>query len=194
MNSDAWDTVATPVSRSLGANRCEAAYSGELLLRSGALSSAIDDYARSNGPTDELLAQLAPAAKGDLVLVMTIAGKLPVKQSSSPLAGGATPTPSLGGGGARGGGMGGAGPGGRTRRSSSTSTDTNELDLSASLFSVAQGRSVALYAMQYSGDSVDDAIAQFAEQLARSLPGAQCAGWDLDAKIDVQRIRQGIDR
>ncbi len=197
MNSDAWETVAPQVSRSLGANHCVAAYSEPLLMSHGALSAAIDDYARSNGPTDELIAQLAPAAKGELVLVMTIAGKLPIKQNSSPLAGGATPTPSLGGSqrSGMGGGMGGgAGGGGRMRGPPPGGGDTNELDVSASLFSVAQGRSVALYAMQYSGDSVDDAIAQFAAQLAKSLPGAQCVSWDWDAPIDAERIRQSIDR
>jgi hypothetical protein len=195
MNSDAWDTVAPRVSRALGASRCVAAYSEPLLSTSGVLSSAIDDYSRANGPTDELLAQLAPAAKGELVLVMTIAGKLPVKQTGSPLGGGGAPQPSLGGG-SRGGGMGGpggGGRGGRMRGPAAGEADTNELDVSASLFSIAQGRSVALYGMQYSGDSVDDAIAQFANQLARSLPGAQCAGWDWDAKIDPDRIRQSID-
>jgi hypothetical protein len=192
MSSDAWDTVAPPVSRSLGASRCVAAYSAPLLASNGALSSAINDYARSNGPTDELLAQLAPAAKGELVLVMTIAGRLPVKQSNA-LQGSGSPAPNIGGG-SRGGGMGGPGPGGRMRRPMSGEGDTNELDMSASLYSVAQRRSVALYGMQYSGDSVDDAIARFADQLGRSLPGAQCAGWDWDAKVDAEHIRQSVDR
>lgn len=196
MNSDAWDTVAPRVSRSLGVSGCIAAYSEPLLSTSGVLSSAIDDYARANGPTDELLAQLAPAARGELVLVMTIAGKLPVKQPGSPLAGGGTPQPNLGGG-SRGGGMGGpggGGRGGRMRGPGAGETDTNELDVSASLFSIAQGRSVALYGMQYSGESVDDAITQFADHLARSLPGAQCAGWNWEAKIDPDRIRKSIDQ
>ncbi len=194
MSSEAWDTVALPISRSLGANHCDAAYGEALLTANGVLSSAIDDYARSNGPTDELLAQLAPAAKGDLVLVMTIAGKLPVKTKDSLVGGSSTPTPSLGGGG-QGGGMGGRGRGAApVRRSQSGGEDTNELDMSASLFSVHQGRSVALFEMQYSGDSVDDAIAQFSAQLARSLPGVQCSGWNWDAKVDAQRIRQSVDQ
>jgi hypothetical protein len=180
------------VSRSLGASRCVAAYSEALLASNGALSSAIDDYARSNGPTDELLSQLAPAAKGELVLVMTIAGRLPVKQSNALQAGG-SPAPNIGGG-SRGAGMAGPGPGRRMRRPMSGEGDTNELDISASLYSVAQRRSVALYGMQYSGDSVDDAIARFADQLGRSLPGAQCAGWDWDAKVDAEHIRQSVDR
>ena len=138
MSSDAWDTVAPPVSRSLGASRCVAAYSEALLASNGALSSAIDDYARSNGPTDELLSQVASAAKGELVLVMTIAGKLPVKQSNG-LQGDGSPAPSIGGG-SRGAGMGGPGPGGRMRRPMAGASDTNELDISASLYSVAQRR------------------------------------------------------
>ena len=155
----------------------------------GALSSAIDDYARSNGPTDELLAQIAPAARGDLILVFTFAGKLPVAKAEGAHRGdelgapGRRPERSApdrrAGGGRR-----------ASRSPSFAPADPNELDISASLFSVAQGRSVGLVAMQYSGDSVDDAIAKFAAQLAEALPQARCEGWDWTAKIDAEHLRQ----
>jgi hypothetical protein len=72
--------------------------------------------------------------------------------------------------------------------------DPNELDISGSLFSVAQRRSVGLVTMQYSGASVDDAIATFAAQLAGALPRARCEGWDWSAKIDAEHLRQSIDQ
>jgi hypothetical protein len=68
------------------------------------------------------------------------------------------------------------------------------LDVSASIFSVPQARSVALVAMQYTGKSVDDAMAKFAARLAQSLPSVACVGWNWEAKIDPERIRQSIDQ
>jgi hypothetical protein len=195
MSSDSWEAIAPRLSQALGAAQCDAAYTAGFVAANETLSSAIDDYAQSNGPTDELLAQLAPAAMGDLVLVMTVAGKLPIKQTQRPESG-PTPAPNIGPGGGQGRSTGAApsrgGRGSLGRRAPSGERDTNELDLSASLFSIAQGRSVALVAMEYSGDSVDDALARFSAELARSLPAAKCVGWNWDAKVDAERIRQSI--
>ena len=65
------------------------------------LFNAVDDYTRTNGPTDDLLAQLAPASQGDLILVLVEAGRLPppekpvsVVNSRSPA--GPSPTPGKG--------------------------------------------------------------------------------------------------
>jgi hypothetical protein len=193
MSSDAWQALAPRVAPALGAANCEVGYD-MLASANGALAEAIDEYARADGPTDDLLAQLAPAAKGDLVLVVTFAGKLPQRISDAG-APGRVPTPSATGG--RGGGrMGGMRGGGRTRGSpkSESTQDNDLLDVSASLFSVTQTRSVALIAMQYSGTSVDDAIAKFAAKLAQLLPSVACVGWNWEAKIDPERIRRSNDQ
>jgi hypothetical protein len=71
--------------------------------------------------------------------------------------------------------------------------DTNVLDISASLFSVAQGRSVALVGMQYSGASVADAMTRFAKKLAQSVPNMKCANWNWNANIDPSHIRPNTD-
>jgi hypothetical protein len=63
------------------------------------------------------------------------------------------------------------------------------LQLSASLFSVAQRRSVAVIDMQYSGDSIDEARSEFIAALARLLPAVQCKGWDSRSPVDAERIR-----
>lgn len=192
MSADAWETMAAKLSQSLGATECAAGYSDELRSTSSALTSAIDDYARANGPTDELLSQLAPAARGDLIVVFTFAGKLPVVKKDS-VATNSGP-PGVGQSGA--GGAGGAGGGRRTRRGPASfgPADPNQLDISATLFSVAQGRSVGLVEMQYAGASVDEALAQFAAQLAQALPQARCEGWDWTAKIDADHLRQLVDQ
>ena len=77
------------------------AYGDALLSTNGALSSAIDDYARANGPADQLVAQLAPAAKGDLVVIFTLSGQLPVPKAKA-TAGGGNPAAGPAGGGRHG--------------------------------------------------------------------------------------------
>jgi hypothetical protein len=193
MSAEAWDTIGPKLSPSLGAAECADGYSEAMRSTQDVLMSAIDDYARSNGPTDELLAQVAPAARGDLIVVITFAGKLPISTKAKPLAATNSASP-MGGGQSSGRGARGATGGGRAGGTRSLAApDPNELDISATLFSVAQGRSVGLVTMQYTGESVDDAVARFAGQLAGALPQARCEGWDWTAKIDAERIRQAID-
>ena len=193
MSADAWDTIGPRVSPSLGAAACADGYSEAMRSSHDALMSAIDDYARESGPTDELLAQVAPAARGDLVVVITFAGKLPVAAKAKPFAATNSGSP-MGGGPSGGRGARSASGGGRAGAARSfAGPDPNELDISATLFSVAQGRSVGLVAMQYTGKSVDEAVARFAGQLAGALPQARCEGWDWTAKVDPERIRQAID-
>jgi hypothetical protein len=67
--------------------------------------------------------------------------------------------------------------------------EVDQLDLSASLFSVPKAASVALVALQYSGESSDEAIAGFTAKLASALPGATCTGWNWETKIDPEAIR-----
>jgi hypothetical protein len=190
MSADTWNLMGPRISPSLGAANCDAAYAFALVSTDHAVSSAIDDYTRSNGPTDDLLAQLAPAAKGDLIMVLTLAGRVrlrtsdvesPASLSGSPAIGGGGP-----GGGARGGGITPSRPEPRTHR------ETEVLEMSASLFSVPLRRSVALVSMQYSGASADEAVAQFAAKLAQVLPSTTCAGWNWDAKIDAEQIRKNM--
>ena len=124
-------------------------------------------------------------------MVFTFAGKLPAPKPKTSVATNSGPA---GVGQSASGRTGG--PGGRrsARGPAFEPADPNELDISASLFSVAQGRSVGLVAMQYSGASVDEAIATFAARLAEALPRARCEGWDWSAKIDPEHLRQSIDQ
>jgi hypothetical protein len=144
------------------------------------LADAINDYTLADGPTDDLLAQLAPAARGDLILVLTLAGRLP-KQAKVDV----TQAPAT----QSGGGHGNVGNGGRWAGVAPGAEDPNALDISASLYSVHEARSVALVALQYWGDSVDEAMTKFGAKLANALPQAVCADWNRDVKIDADRIR-----
>jgi hypothetical protein len=191
MSSSGWETLAPHVAPALGASRCDVGYN-TLASSNGALADAIDEYARADGPTDDLLTQISPAAKGDLVLVLTFAGKLPQRGPTD--AGAQRPAAMQPAAGGRAGGRGrhgGALTGGRSK--SERPVDTDVLDVSASLYSITQARSIALLAMQYSGASLDEAMTKFAAKLAQSFPGTLCVGWNWDVKIDPNRIRSSID-
>jgi hypothetical protein len=191
MSSEGWGTVAPHMAPALGSGRCEIGYDG-LVSSNPPLAQAIDEFARANGPTDDLLAQLAPAARGDLLLVLTFAGKLPQKSSADAGASGEM-APSTGGTSRGNRGMGG-GSMMRGRPPPEPPKDTNAVDISASLYSVQQRRPVALVALRYAGTSLDDALTKFGAKLAETLPGLQCAGWNWDVPIDPDRIRSAIDK
>jgi hypothetical protein len=178
MSSEAWGAIGARVSRSLGAATCEAAYTESATSPNQALWSAVEKYTLANGPTDDLLAKIAPAARGDLVLVVIVAGKLPTPEkihvqdeNQNRRNAGLTRN---------------SGP---MFRPPSLPPAVDRLDLSASVFSVPKAASVAMVALEYSGESVDEAIAGFTAKLASALPGATCTGWNWEAKIDPEAIR-----
>lgn len=193
MSVDGWQALAPHLMTAFGGGDCAVGYD-MLASANQNLAGAIDDYAQADGPTDDLLAQLAPAARGDSILVLTFAGKLP-RHGVADAGPGSTAPPSTGspsGGGRMGGGSRG---GGRMRGSMPRppAEDPNALDISASLYSVRDSHSIALLSLEYTGASVEDALTKFATKLAASFPQAVCAGWNWDAKIDPDRIRQSVD-
>jgi hypothetical protein len=191
MSDDAWGAIAPRLSTAFGA-ACPALYGAQLAQAKPALSEAIDDYARANGVGEELLDQLGPAAGGDLILVVNVAGRV-----TKPTGGGGGDTSSVSGGTpatARSGAGPMGGMGSRQRlmgpRGLEARRDADALELSASLFSVRLHRSVALVAMRYTGDSADDAVSKLAAKLAATIPGSTCGGWNWSAPVDDHRIRE----
>jgi hypothetical protein len=186
MSSDAWAALEPRVARALGGPRCGAGYTDTLSSTHNAVATAIEDYARSEGPSDDLLGHLAPAAGGDLIMVVTVAGRLPAHEGEKEDA--HSTSSAMGPGGGRHSMAGGAGP---THAPQPTSTD--ELDLSTTLFSVSEKKAVAVVSERYLGTSVDEAVSNLATKLTQSLPGASCAGWNWDAPVDADAIRHSIE-
>jgi hypothetical protein len=195
MSAEAWDALSPRMADWLGAGPCRAGYvDGSSAKVDAPLWSAVDEYARSNGPTDDLLAEISPAAQGDLVLVVTVAGRVPAQEKSD--LGHESPTPATTGsgagpmGGMRGGGA-GASPGMRHDRMLPAAAK-DALDLAALLYSPSAKKSVAEVSLQYTGHKLDEALAQFAAKLREALPGATCRGWSWEGtgKVDVDRIRK----
>lgn len=173
MSSEDWSVFGPQMTRALAGGTCEAAYGGALLSHDPTLSTAIDEYTSANGPTDDLLAKLAPAAQGDLILVLTVAGKLPVPIKIS------VKDPQRG----PSGGLYGL-------RGQKTSGDKNALQMTATLFSVTGLHAVAVVDLQYTGEDSNEALAKFDAQVAQVLSTSSCAGWRADSDLHAEQIRQ----
>ncbi len=193
MNAETWDELGARLSAPFGGSAsgsCPIGFDKSFLSTKEDLAGAIDDVARADGVTDDLLDKLAPAANGDEVLVFTVSGR-PTSQSWDAGGGGAAPmgppnsTPGGGTRGSRGArGMGGGGGMGPMRQA-----DRNVFELTASLYSAKEHRAVGLIAMEYTGSNGPEALAKFAAKIRESLPAATCTGWHWDeAKVDVKAI------
>ena len=191
MNPDVWEQIGPGLAASLG-GQCPLGYDSLVSTNPG-LSGAIDDYARANGIGDELLGAISPAAAGDVVLVVTVAGHVgahppglddlgsmttgsPGQTSNKYRGPGASQTPTS--------------TQNVMRRPRQALADGSAFEMAVSLYSVAKGASLGLVAMKYAGPSVDDAVSRLAERLRADLPGLSCAGWTWGASVDEAKIRR----
>ena len=72
--------------------------------------------------------------------------------------------------------------------------DRNAYEMSASLYSTRDHKSVALVTMGYAGQSADEALGRFVAKLKASFPGYPCVGWHMETKLDDKKIRAMIER
>jgi hypothetical protein len=185
MSPETWDDIGPKISTVFGGSTCQTGYDAKLVSDKPDLAAAVDDYTRANGITDDLLDQMAPAATGDAVLVITVAGRPVTPGKPDGGAGGPTSaptTPSRG--------MGRRGAMGSPSAMRAVQVDRNAFEMSASLYSVHDHRSVALVSMGYSGPSGAEALQKFIAKLKESFPGFSCAGWHMETPIDEKKIRE----
>ena len=169
MSPDAWDDISPRLSAALGQKACPAGYGDNLREADPELFAKVDDYARENGMTDELLAHFETAAEGDLIMVLQMYGHAKSKTEPKGEGDPAKPVPKQ----ARGGGM--RNPG--NSPSIPKRVEWSGLELGATLFSVHDHHGVAEMSMKYSGTSLDEAVVKFGEKLHAAIPGATCRGW-----------------
>jgi hypothetical protein len=136
-----------------------------------------------NGVTDALLAQLAPAAQGDAILLVQISGSPQHSGDSGP------PSAAAMGGRGRAGLQGGAFGGGAQQIGPAPSGADSGFQIYAVFVSVADKRSVAEIRMSYGGKRVDDALEQFNQRAALEFPGTKCRGWNWAGHIDPAAIK-----
>ena len=187
MSPETWEDIGPRFSAAFGKGLCPVAYDAKLVTSKPEVADAVDEYARANGVTDDLITELAPAASGDTVLVITVAGRpLSPAHGDGGSPGGPTSAPiaSQRGMGRRGSST--MGGGGMARMA----VDRNAFEMSASLFSVQEHRSIAMVSMGYSGQSGAEALQKFVAKVRESFPGLSCVGWHLDTPIDEKKIRE----
>jgi len=187
MSPESWAELGPKLAASLANGPCEIAYGDDLVKTKPGLSSAADDYTRANGLTDDLLNHFAPAARGDVIMTFSVSGttKQPVATASSEPPKATSSPPSRRGCGSRGRRRSQAAP--NERRNAG---ERNALEVTATLFSIALHRSVAVVQMTYSGSDTEEGLRKFSERLAASLPGSRCIGWNWAAHVDEDEIRK----
>jgi hypothetical protein len=193
LSPESWREFGPALSVPLGRDLCESAYTSYLISTKPALASAIDEYTKENGVTDQLLEQFAAAAGGKTILALVVVGHPPAKSRDSAEGSAAsTVQPQRMGGGMR-------GMGGGRRRSGTPPPDPEksalrgEFQMFASFFSPRVHHSVATLSMTYSGSSLDDALGKFADRLGTVASGSRCAGWNWQVPVDDDRIRNMKD-
>jgi hypothetical protein len=191
MSTESWDAIGAKLSSPFGST-CDTGY-GHVAATDQALSGAIDDYVRANGPGDDLLEQLSPAATGDVMVIFTVAGRVADKAAESTASSVSSGAPAVGNGGPHSRLSAGAGPMGNDRGMPRASTAAS-FEVSALLYSVPEKRSVGMVTLQYDGASLDEALQRMAARLGATLPGATCAGWNWKARVDDKRIRALIEQ
>jgi hypothetical protein len=191
MSSADWERLAPALAADFAGAPCEAGYDALVAARPD-VANAVDERVREDGPSDELLAALAPAAQGDLILVITQAGPLSQPFASRPTGGtwrGRSHAPhwSLRSRGPRGAPVMPGGdidlPGGAAE----------SIEVSALFYSVQQKQSVAEFSLRYTGTDLEQALAELAKKLGASMPAMRCATWTWDANLDPAQIRQSED-
>jgi hypothetical protein len=183
MSADAWDTFGSRLSKPFGSEKCDVAYGPRHLTKDASVVSAIEEYARDNGVSDELLAEVAKGAKSDVVVVFTVAGRVKKEggdksEKSSLFTRGPTPQPIQRGG-------------VRTpppRGSRAARIAAAQFTMAASFYSTKQHRSVGYLSMRYAGTSEEEAFASFDDKLAGIMPHATCVAFE-DAEVDAEKIR-----
>jgi len=183
---EAWDSLRSHTAPVFGTAPCEPGYP-DILTSSGTPAlQAVDDFSRANGVTDELMDRLAPMAKGDLILLITLTGRPASKSAgsaddtSSPMQASAP--------GVRGSNRGRGTPSGSGPRKAAV--EANAFEAVGIVFSPKAHKSVEAIRMTYTGTSLDDALQSFMERVGQELPQATCGGWKLDGHVDAADIHR----
>jgi hypothetical protein len=130
------------------------------------LYTQLDEDVAENGITDEMLAKIAPRTDAELLVTISVHGK--VEQARTPAVGEDPTLP---------GHRPGAGGGARRQRHGGKTVTFAGIEMSASLFSVKKQQSVGRITVRYAGTNLEEAIGQFAAKVGEELAGSTCRDW-----------------
>lgn len=167
MSTSYWEKLGPKLSTVLGGKTCDPFFSERLSTEDPKLFAKIEKDAKEEGITQDLVSLVAPHARGELIMVVNVYGRLPTQSKTDTSAG---PQPSYGGG------MQGRNAMGRSA-APRTPKDDNALVMQADLMSTETREVMGRIALRYTGTSVDDALAKFIEKIKLELPTTACTGW-----------------
>jgi hypothetical protein len=174
LHRDAWAPISFKLSPALGKPSnvgCEAAFGEKMKQADVELYAQLDQDVAENGVSDEIVARLADKTDAELIVTVSVHGR--VERAKSPSIG---EDPSMAGH------RPGAGGGRRAPRNTRGVWEKTGMELSASLFSVKEKQSVGRISVLYQGNSVEEAITAFAAKVGAELPGSACTGWRFEPK------------
>jgi hypothetical protein len=161
LDEHAWDSYSRALS-SFGRS-CDARYTHAWIGAHEDEAKSIADDARQNGFSDDLFAKMSAGAKGDTVLLVVVAGKPPVVLSREVRDRPVNPMQ-------------------MTKPASTTYvhtvTDGNAFEITATIYSRTEHRSIAELDMTYGGQNLDEAMQRFADAFGKHFPGWTCVGWN----------------
>lgn len=173
-SKSAWGSVAPAFADAMGATYCEAGFVEQLRDTNADAFLAIEQEIELGQVKEELLQSVAPAASGESILTIQIFGRVrnanvDTRRILVAHGGGSEP---------------------RSDTATALASPPPTLDISATLFSKHQRRTVGLLSMTYSGASLDEALHEFVKKLHSMMPNFVCRGWNWSA---VQIARETDD-
>lgn len=181
LKADGWKDYGERLLAPLGT--CAPEYTVAFAQQNDEAAKALEKYTRANGISDELLDLLAKGADSDAIGVLEVAGQPPKVLSQKAKPNVVQPTAGMPGMGPKTGGTG-------SSYAIEDVTDGNAFVVVFSVYSAKGHQTIARLQMTYTGQELDEAIANFAAKVRDLFPGWSCAGWHPDVKLDVEALQK----
>jgi hypothetical protein len=172
MDTGAWEEWQPVISGAIVNGKCDPAFDARMEKGAPALFTLLDESAKDEGITDEILDRVGPSARGGAILVIESFGRPPPKKGASADAPPESkPAPQQQ-------------PRGRGRGRGRMPVDSAEqrepprekFEVSVGVYSVQAHEVVASVHLQYA-DTNKDALGAFSAKLRETLAGVTCTGW-----------------
>jgi hypothetical protein len=166
MNADVWSVLSPRISPAFGAKLCEPGFGDALRELDPKRYDGIDEAARDTGIDAELLAPFGPYAGADLIVVFQMNGRVRTENETFAVHKMNARRMALDH---------------ETMTASRTAGSFFGLEMTAMFYSVSTHDMVGQVVMRFTGESVEEAMANFADKLRATFPGATCSAWKWDS-------------
>jgi hypothetical protein len=166
MNADVWSELSPRISPAFGAKLCEPGFGDALRELDPKRYDGIDEAARDTGIDAELLAPFGPYAGADLIVVFQMNGRVRTENETFAVHKMNARRMALDH---------------ETMTASRTAGSFFGLEMTAMFYSVSTHDMVGQVVMRFTGESVEEAMANFADKLRATFPGATCSAWKWDS-------------